>query len=171
MHRVLILEVLKPSVFAHWHIFWMHCCSHALLSRVFRSKVDTEVIDIELVINSRIEALCNIVNFQIEYGHWQNTPLRDSLPSCLWKLERVDPTRTPNFLSERKLLRKLGNMPSSPRLCRYFIIPNFLVLSEASSRSKKTAIRCCIWIFASLIEVFNLILMCLCVCVYIYIYI
>ena len=61
--------------------------------------------------------------------------------SCLYRLENVDRQfRTLNRLSERKLLMKFSKFPRSPKLWRSFTILNLHMVSEAFSRSKKTAI-------------------------------
>ena len=47
-------------------------------SHIFWSGSDLEVINIEVIFNSRSDTLCDAVYFYIELCHWQNTPLRDS---------------------------------------------------------------------------------------------
>ena len=79
---------------------------------IFWSGSDAEVVNIEVIL---FIFILNITDKVLPRG----TP-----SSWLWGLEKIDPTRTQNFLSERKLFMKLGNLPRSP-----FIIPNLQVVS------------------------------------------
>ena len=67
--------------------------------------------------------------------------------------QRVDATQTLKFLSKRKLLRKPGSLLLQSRLCRSLIMPYFHVESYAFSKLKKIAIRCSIFVKASLMKV------------------
>ena len=96
-------------------------------SHIFSPGSDAEVVNIEVILNSRSETLCDAVYFYIEQCHRQNTLLGDS-SSCLWRLEMVDLTRIQNFLSKKKLFMKLGNLPRSRMQCKSFIILNFQVM-------------------------------------------
>ena len=147
----MLLDILNPFVCPMCYfidaLLQLTLCSF----HRFCSESDTEVVNIKITTNSRSKTPCNTANFYIKQCHWQNTP-----SSCLQRLENVDPIRTRNCRSERKLFMKFGNLPRSPRLWWSFIIPNLQVVSFAFSRSKKTAIRSCFWILLSLIEVSNL---------------
>ena len=113
-------------VLAQWVIFRMHrCCWRD--SHISWSGSDAEVVNIEVILNFWVRHFVMLFIFILNCL---------TLSSYLWRLEKVDPTWTLNFLSERKLFLKLGNLPRSPMLCRSFIIPNFPVVSLAFSRSK-----------------------------------
>ena len=57
-------DALLQLTLSSLHIFWLGS--------------DTEVINIEVILNSRSQTLCDAAYFYIEPSQWQNTPLRDS---------------------------------------------------------------------------------------------
>ena len=61
-----------------WHVKYCGCCSCYRI-KAWVSLV-AEVINIEIILNSRSKTLYDAIYFHIELCHWQNTtPLRDSL--------------------------------------------------------------------------------------------
>ena len=75
-------------------------------SQIFWSRSDAEVVNIEVILNTKSETFLMLFIFILnsvtdKILSW-GTP-----SSCLWRLGKVDPTRTWNFLSERKLFMKM----------------------------------------------------------------
>ena len=66
-HWVLVLEILKPFIIAHMFILLMPCCSWHSAVHIY---CDAQVINKEILMNSRIQAIGDAIDFYVEEGYW-----------------------------------------------------------------------------------------------------
>ena len=81
-----------------------------------------KIVNIEVVLNSRCETLCDAAYFYfyIEQCHWQKTPLGDSL-FLLVEIRKGWSHSGPEFPVWEKTLYEVGQSPSQPYVMQVFL--------------------------------------------------
>ena len=142
MHWVFVLEILKPFIIAHLFILLMPYCSWCSAVHIY--------LDVEVMQKSSTNKYLSTPGFRqlmmlliFMLKRITDSILPRGIPSSwFWMFDRVEPTRTRNFLFERIAFIKFESLPFNLMFCRSFMIPYLQVASYAFSRSKNITTRC-----------------------------
>ena len=121
-HFVLLLDILNPLCLPNVLFYW--CRSH-----IFWSGSDTEVVNVEITMNSRSKTHCNTVNFYIKQCHKQNTLFRDSLFLLIEIRKRSSDSDSERTIREKTLyeVRQSSAQSKAMEIFHYSELPNGLI--------------------------------------------